>query len=384
MLLQKGGRGAMRLNRDTDGVEKSRFARGFAAGRWMMVGLLFLAATGASAQPFAAVSARAIAWANQNIGPYRQAHSFAHQRGQHPQVPVPPMVDPPCHLCGDSSQTQGEAQVAAWVRKSEEPEATYVKGLLTMDKEIQSFGGPNSDLLTPAAQQALLQFEDDAGFMNDAGTIAAELVNEKAIPMAKKYGKEPKQAYAGITFLMAVNQEEKILGKDQNGSIEAESIAMAQQWVLSIADRIDADVMTGHKYNLCPVYLGIFRDVMNLGGADPQDMDKFQRMLKKLQDLVKFNVNMNLQVMIDGNDGSHMHAMWTGKAKLKLNLDLDKSCYTPVFDNGAQMAVNVTNWDTVNIATNPDGSKEAIPVQLSSSHSYNATLGTPQLNLCDP
>jgi hypothetical protein len=253
-----------------------------------------------------------------------------------------------------------------------------------MDKEIQSFGGPNSDLLTPAAQQALLQFEDDAGFMNDAGTIAAELVNEKAIPMAKKYGKEPKQAYAGITFLMAVNQEEKILGKDQNGSIEAESIAMAQQWVLSIADRIDADVMTGHKYNLCPVYLGIFRDVMNLGGADPQDMDKFQRMLKKLQDLVKFNVNMNLQVMIDGNDGSHMHAMWTGKAKLKLNLDLDKSCYTPVFDNGAQMAVNVTNWDTVNIATNPDGSKEAIPVQLSSSHSYNATLGTPQLNLCDP
>lgn len=370
----------MRLNRDTDGVEKCRFARGFAAGCWLMAAVLFLAAAGAAAQQSAEMSAKAIAWANQNIGLYRQAHSFAAQRGQQPQVPVPPMVDPPCHLCGDSSQTQGETQVAAWVRKSEEPEATYIKALLTMDKTIQSFGGPGSPKLTPAARNALLQFEDDAGFINDAGTIAAELVNEKAIPMAKKYNKEPRQAYAGISFLLAANKDEILLGKDQNGSIEAESMAMAQQWVSSIADRIDADVTTGHKYNLCPVYLGIFRDVMNLGGADPQDMDKFQRMLKKLQDLVKFNVEMNLQVMVDGDDGTHLHALWDGKAKLKLNLDLDKSCYTPVFDNGAQMAVDVANWDTIT----KDSDGNLIPVQLTSARSYNATLGTPQLNVCDP
>src|ERR1019366_9082629 len=99
VLLKKGGRGPMRLNRETDSVERGRFARGFAEGRLLMAAVLFLFASGASAQPSATLSAQAIAWPNQNIGLYRQAHSFAHQRGQQPQVPVPPMVDPPCHLC---------------------------------------------------------------------------------------------------------------------------------------------------------------------------------------------------------------------------------------------------------------------------------------------
>jgi hypothetical protein len=84
--------------------------RGLAAGRWMSLAVL-LAAAGASAQQSAAVSAKVIAWANQNIGPYNTYHSFAQHR-QHPQVPVPPMVDPPCHVCGDTTQTPGETQVA--------------------------------------------------------------------------------------------------------------------------------------------------------------------------------------------------------------------------------------------------------------------------------
>lgn len=363
--------------------EESCFLHGSVAACGVIFALLFLGASHGSAQQSAAVSAKVIAWANQNIGPYHQYHTFAQQRHS-PQVPVPPMVDPPCHLCGDTTQTQGEAQVAAWVKQSEEPENTYITGLLAMDKYIQLLGGSGSDILTPAAQKALGQFEDDAGFLSDAASIAAELMNGKAVPMAQKYDKEPKQAYAGITFLLAASKEEQLLGRDEDHSEENQALQMAEQWEQSISDKIESDVVAGHKYNLCPVYAEIVRNVQLLGGSEPQDMDKYIQMLKKLQDLVKFNVNLDLKVMIDGNDGSHMHADWTGKAKLTLNLDLANSCYTPVFDNSAKMAINVSNWDMLAVSTKPDGTQERTPVELTSSHSYNGTLGAPQLNLCDP
>jgi len=351
--------------------------------RCIAVTALILAAGAAQAQESAAVSAKVIAWAKQNIGPYNQYHSFAKGR-QHPPVPVPPQVDPPCHLCGDTTQTQGEAQVAAWVAQAEEPENTDIKGLLAMDKFIQQIGGAGSDILTPAAQKALRQFEDDAGFMSDAAAIANELVNQKAQPMAQQYGKDPKRAYAGITFILSASKILALLGGDNDHAAEDQLIQYAEQWEQSISDKIQNDVLAGHKYNLCPVYGEIVRNVAMLGGEQPADMAKYEQMLKKLQDLVKFNVSVNLKVTIDRPDGSHMYATWTGKAKLTLNLDLGNSCYTPAFDNGAKMAVNVANWNMVNMETEPNGTKTPITVTLSSPHSYNVTLGTPQLNLCDP
>jgi len=351
-------------------------------GRWLMVAAVLVVSAGARAQVSAAVSAKVITWANQNIGPYNTYHNFAKGK-QHSAVPVPPQVDPPCHVCGDSTQTQGEAQVAAWVAQAQEPENTYIKGLLAMDKYIELLGGPGSDILTPAAQKALRQFEDDAGFMSDAAAIASELVSYKADPMVKQYGTDPKRAYAGILFILSAGKTLALLGGDSEGSVQNELIQDAQQWEQSIADKVQSDVLAGHKYNLCPVYGEIVRSAQLLGGPET-DINNYIQMLQKLQDLVKFNVNLNLKVNIDGSDGSHMHAAWTGKSKLTLKLDLANSCYTPQFDNGGQMAVNVANWDMVNVDVHPDGTHETIPVQLTSSHQYNATLGAPQLNLCDP
>lgn len=348
----------------------------------MMAAALLTGAAGARAQVSAAVSAKVIAWANQNIGPYNTYHNFAQHR-QHPAVPVPPLVDPPCHVCGDSTQTQGEAQVASWVAQAQEPEATYIKGLLAMDRYIQLLGSNRSDYLSPAALKALNQFEDDAGFMSDAAAIASELVNYKASPMVQQYGKEPKRAYAGILFILSAGKTLALLGGDSEGGIQNQLIQDAQTWEQSIADKVQSDVLSGHQYNLCPVYAEIVRSAQLLGGPET-DINNYIQMLQKLQDLVKFNVNVNLKVTIDAADGSHMHAAWTGKSKLTLQLDLANSCYTPQFDNGGKLAVNVTNWDMVNVSKKSDGTEERIPVTLTSSHSYNATLGTPQLNLCDP
>jgi hypothetical protein len=330
-----------------------------------------------------ALSAKVISWASQNIGPFNQYHSFAEHK-QRPQFPDPPMVDPPCHVCGDTTQTPVEAQVAAWVSQSEEPENTYVEGLLAMSKYIQQAGGANSPLLSPAAQTALSHFDDDADFMRDARAIVSELVNQKAIPIAQAYHRESKQAYAGISFLMAVSKDEHLLGGDQDNSEAKQVMQWAEQWEESVENKIDNEVLGEHKYNLCLVYGEIARMLEMLGGQPPRDMVKYTQMLKKMQDLVKFDVNLNLNVAISGNDGSHTNAAWAGKANLTLNLDLANSCYTPVFGNGGQMAVNVTNWDMVSIHIKPDGTQDKFPVQLTSPHAYNAALAAPQLNLCDP
>jgi hypothetical protein len=337
----------------------------------------------AGAQQDAALSAKVIAWASQNIAAFQKAADYAHHK-QHPTVPVPPQVDMPCHLCGDTSQTQGEAQVAAWVKQAQEPENTYMQTILSDGRQVALLGGANSDLLSPAAQKALRSFDDDTQAITDAASIASVLVNEKAGPMVQQYGKDPKRAYAGIMFLLSAGKTLALLGGSNSGGIQEQLLQDAETWEQSISDTIQSDVLSGHKYNLCPVYAEIVRSVVLLGGQEPQNMDQYQQMLLKLQDLVKFNVNIDLKVMIDTPDGSHMHADWKGKAKLTLNLDLGKSCYTPVFDNGGQLAVTVANWDMIAVSKKSDGSTETTPVQLTSSHSYNAPLGMPQLNLCDP
>jgi hypothetical protein len=265
-----------------------------------------------------------------------------------------------------------------------EPENTYIHGLLAMDRQIQILGGANSPVLTGAAQKALRQFEDPDGFASDEGQIGSKLMWDKAIEMAKKYDKEPKQAYPGIAFLMAASNVEQKVGKDEDHEAENLALQKGADWEQSVLKKIDEDIASGHKYNLCPVYARIIRNLQVLGGQEPPGWDQSQQMMQKLQDLVKFSVNLNLQVRIDGNDGSHMYATWAGDAKFRLNLDLEHACYTPMFDNGAKMAVNVTGWDMTVVGTTAHGSKETTPVQLTSSHSYNATLGTPQLNLCDP
>ena len=350
--------------------------------RWMSFLMLLLAA-GAHAQQNAAVSAKVIAWANQNIFAYKSYTQFA-QHAPKPTVPVPPMVDPPCHVCGSTAQTQGEAQVAAWVAQSQQPEMNYITALLTMSKYIQLVGGADSEMLTAPAQKALAQFGTPDSIMASAAKLAERLMVGKAIPMAERYDSEPKQAYAGITFLLATAKDDALLGNDQDHALENQALEMTEKWEDSINQKIQSDVISGHKYNLCPVYGEIVRTVALLGGQEPQNMDQYAQMLKKLQNLVKFNVSLDLKVTIEAANGSHMNAEWQGNAKLTLNLDLANSCYTPEFDNGSQMAVKVTNWEMVNIAINPNGSKETIPITLTSSHAYNVKLGTPQLNLCDP
>ena len=320
----------------------------------------------------AALSARAIAFANQNIGTYNQIVQFI-KSGQKPEIPVPPEIDPPCKLCGDDTQTQSETDANAWVEKAEKPETTYIAKLQEMDKQIQLFGGAGNPNLSSAAQHALSQFEDDKGFMDYTSRLASRLYYQKAIPMGEKYHTDPKRSYAGIMFLL---DAAKIYGlRSGNANSDNEALNIAHEWVESIIDKINEDIFQGKKYNLCPLYAGVIRQAMLLGGSEP-DMAKFQKTVERIQKMMYFDVTLNLHVHVipkDGNGGGD--ETWTGKAKLHLNIDFKDACYTPEYVNGGNMTMTVTD-----ISLHDD---EGNMATLVSSHNYIVPLGQPKLNLCD-
>lgn len=326
-----------------------------------------------SQEPSPELSAKVIAWANANIGTYKQIVQFI-KTAPKPDIPVPPEIDPPCKACGDDTKAQSETDANAWVEKAEEPEASYIAKLQEMDHEISLLaGGAGSPLLTSAAQHALMQFEDDEGFQQYTKRLASRLYYQKAIPMGEKYHTDPKRSYAGIMFLLDAARIYALRSGTSNTDDEALNIA--HDWVKSIVDKINQDIFQGKKYNLCPLYAATIRQLLLLGGADP-DMAEFQKTVEKIEKMMYFDVNLNLHVHVipkDGNGGGD--ETWSGKAKLHLNIDFKNACYTPEYVNGGNMTITVNDFSLHD--------DEGNMAKLVSSNNYIIPLGQPKLNLCD-
>ena len=355
--------------------------------RHLVSGALFVLVTVPSVRAVAIdtqKSAEILFWAASNLKMLNADEDLARHMGR-AQGPMPPEVDPPCHVCGDTTQTQGEAQVSNWVTQSENPEIAKANELIAIAKKAAEYQALDPNSLTPQAKAALAPFGQD-GINQSLGLLGNHLL-QKSYDTAQKYDKNAKMAYAGIQFLLKAAKDGIMLRAFGSGgaSVQAdnESIEYAKTWTQAVLDDINNKVLSGHQYNLCPVYAELARQIQLLGGAEV-DMNQFMQTINKLQDELKFDVNTKLDVSVNTADGSHQKVTWTGKAKMTLQLDLGNSCYTPAFDNGGQISVNVTNWDWVVVSKNSDGSTSSTPVTLKSSHSFTGKLEAPQLNLCDP
>lgn len=341
-----------------------------------ILGLALLCPPAIADTPSAALSTKVIAWANANISVYNKAMNYANH-GPKPAVPVPPDIDPPCNECDcgcDLNSTQGAAQVNGWIQQSEKPEIDYITSLLAIERNLELLGGSNSDILTPAAQKAISQFSESAA--DDATkSLANRLVNGKAIPMGQEYDSDPKKAYAGIMLMLKVTREATLIIGGSDSSNEDQVLDLAKTWTQSIANKINDDIFSGYKYNLCPIYSSIFRQVELLGGPET-DMESYIDTIQKLDKFLHFDVSLNLHAVGTAKDSGGFDLTWSGKAKLYMTIDQSQSCYQPQFQNGGTMAVNVDSWTM----TGGDGT----PVELTSAHSYNITLGSPKLDLCDP
>ena len=349
------------------------------------IALICLSACAAVAegQVSQAESAKAIDWVNNNSFAYYEHIKFAKHPGP-AQIPVPPEINPPCHLCGDTATTHDEAVVDAWIESSEQPEKRDIVDLLTMDKQIVSYKADGEwGKLSAAAQDALRSFSQRD--VEDAVVrLADRLLNDKALPMGRKYDNEPKRSYAGIRFLAeATRTQELLVGldpnryKDTRGFVDRddETFSLMGVWIQSTAYGIEKDIEAGHQYNLCPVYISTLRSAQMVAGQKP-NMQKVMEMIQKIDKLMRFNVQMRLHAQAtDEDDGGHYDISWSATARLHLKVDLANACYTPEFLDNGQMAVSVDGFSMVD--------NNGATIELTSARTFRAPLGKPTLNLCD-
>jgi hypothetical protein len=331
--------------------------------------ILFTAAGVVHAQN---ATAKVMNWINTNGFIYK---SYIQYAGHPPsvQVPVPPEIDPPCHVCGDTSTSASDTQVDSWVKQNENPEMNYATELLRMAQELRNLDALDQSQLTPGAKQALAQYKPDAA-LGAARQLMQRLFNQKAAAMARQYNGEMKRAYAGIKYLQDVEQNAVVLDSDNAGSYQSQTTELTWQWLNAIANKIDTEVVQGKQYNLCPSYLGIFEKVAAAEGPTV-DASRMQEMKDKIDKMMHFNVKLDMDLSITPGDGSQMNISWTANGKLHIKVDGQNSCYTPEMENGGKVHVNITNFNVVG--------KNGEVVSLVSPRSYDVQFKTPTVNLCD-
>jgi hypothetical protein len=322
------------------------------------------------------ISARVVQWAAQNSPRYRNYMALAKSNAR-AEVPIPPEVDPPCNACDDpDTKPESTSFVETWMKQAMEPESSAIQGLIQLDHELQNMGIPaDKSSLTPSARTALSEFSVD-DMEDSAVRLSSRLVGDKAIPMGEKYDTEPKRAYAGTQFLLAASRNQSMvqgLKKSPDRSHEGIILSLVARWFQSISDTMDREIVNGHAYNLCPVYVDIIREVQ-LAGGPSADLARLRAVLDKMDKLLTFQVRMQLHAEGHGDDGGKMNISWTLQSLLHLKVDQQRSCYTPEFINGGKTSVRVEFFQLE--------TAKGDRVQLTSPREFEAELEAPKLSLC--
>jgi hypothetical protein len=326
----------------------------------------------------AQLSAQIVQWGQANASAYAEA--MAASRNPVGAVPVPPLIDPSCQLCGQqqNSVANGAQQAQAWINRALQPEDRYMVTLLNILKTAQQNQESDINTLTPAAQAVVHQYSSTL-IQAAIKRLGNHLVLGKAIPMAKQNLNEPRRAYAGILFMIAAAKEGGLL--NDNDDAMRKILDLARQWQQTVVDRADQDIEQGHRYNLCPAYLLMLRQLDTLSAEiNSISVDELANKISEWQKLLYFSVNMSLHVSGQTNKGS-INADWEGKARLKLVLDSLGSCYKPEIDDGGVMQMSIQPYDFQWVQHDKD---EDVQIQYQSPNTFDVKLNLIQLNLCDP
>jgi hypothetical protein len=326
----------------------------------------------------AQLSAQIVQWGQANADAYAEA--MAASRNPVGAVPVPPLIDPPCNLCGQrqNAVTNGAQLAQAWINQALQPEDRYLLTLANILKTAQQNEGYDINALTPAAQAVVNQF--NATLIRAAmKRLGNHLVVGKAIPMAQQNLNEPRRAYAGILFLIAAARDGGVFIDSDNAMQQI--LDLARQWQQTVVNRADQDIEQGHRYNLCPVYLLLLRQLDTLSTEiNSLSADELEKQISEWQKLLYFDIDLNLHVSGKSSHGI-INADWDGKAKLKIVLDSLGSCYKPEIENSGNMEMSIQPYDFQWIEHDKDGE---VQIQYQGPTSFNVKLDLIQLNLCDP
>jgi hypothetical protein len=92
------------------------------------------------------------------------------------------------------------------------------------------------------------------------------------------------------------------LKKSPDGSHKGIILSLVARWFQSISDTMDREIVNGHAYNLCPVYVDIIREVQ-LAGGPSADLARLRAVLDEMDKLLTFQVRMQLHAEGHGDDG---------------------------------------------------------------------------------
>jgi hypothetical protein len=294
--------------------------------------------------------------------PYEKAVADTKGKGT---PPTPPVFDPPCAQCGESANPSTDSSVNSWIAEAQNPETDAFTVVAGVDREEHILGvdqGLVGGTLTSAAFKCLRQFDPDPKTVEDH--IVTRLV-DKTHEMYTQHKSERQTAYAGIKLLLAVQKLKEVSGS-KGTALQDDATA----WMQTIVDKLNDDVFTNHKYNLCATYGSTMREFALMGGNI--DNTAVVETLQKLAQGIKFKISMDLHAKGSAN-GSQFDLAWKGTSDFTLKIDPGKSCFTPEI-NGNTFAVSYQNFSM----TNKDGS-----VTLIGPHDFNATVKSVKLSLCD-
>ena len=333
----------------------------------------FVPSAARATDPGAQASQTVLAFCNANLQKFQ---STLAETKTAPQVPVPPEVSPPCKQCYSTNAGPSEADttVAGFVNYSEEPEVNDIKILAGIQRQVAYLVGfPQLD---PAAQKCLSQFDPDT-ITGAISRSVDHLFNGKAIPMAQQYKKDTKRAYAGIRLLTDIGQKKQLIegyaGQNSQAAADGQQVLdLAQDWAANVADSVDHDIFSTHKYNLCPVYAGIFKSLELLGGP-ATNMDAFTKAIQKMDDQLHFDIAMELHGTSPSGSGGSYDATWNIKSTLYLDIG-QQGCYTPKLDNNDNLQVSVENF-----SMNANG----VAVRLVSPRQFTVPVSLVTFNWCD-
>ena len=327
-------------------------------------------------------SAMLIQWATSNKARFTEIYSYS-RNAPRPTAVTPPELDPPCRACDDASTPYSQAQVDAWLKQVEDPEVSYIGDWMTMSGQYQILmkGITSSDLSSPATH-ALRDFlpPDSESWLSVARSLAQRIFS-RAEATANAYDTNPKMAYAGTRFLMDASRQEDLVGNADPGDSQA-AIQLSQTWTQAVVNKIDSEILEGKQYNLCPAYISIIQDLEKTGGS--ADVQRYEETVQKMQEMLTFDVTLKLHATMSASDGSKTDAAWSGKARMKINLDGKNSCYKPEWQDGGEMAIKVDNWSMIVMDKEGNGPPTPVSVALVSPHSYQGSMDPPHVDLCAP
>lgn len=292
---------------------------------------------------------------------------------------MPPEINPPCEACDNTAggASESEAAVNAFIQVSEQPEVNEITYLISVERNNLLLEGLQSNSLSAPAEKCISKFA--SGTIDDAVTrLTDRLVSGKAVPMAQQYDKDSKRAYAGIRLILDIAREMATLRSMGDASSEADqqsALDSARTWTETVANNADSDISQKHQYNLCPVYLQIFRNLESLGGSSV-NTQTFEDAVQKMDDMLHFDVTMDIHATGDPGQSGQMNldASWQLKTTLYLQLDLKRGCFTPKLENNNDLQVTVQNFTLTAKGTQID---------LISPREFTAPVAFVTLTLCD-